>query len=299
MTDKELDELLYRKVKEYEDDVNLNINVYEITNIAQKRKFKSVLISISSIAACFLVTVICLINLFNNLNKSNIVAENDIQEQCGIIDVEPQEGNSSASILTDDLELDYDFFIESNRNKDILDRNEEYVNDIVIARINDLSYTNYDMVHRINGYNPFEGYDYVPPRTIANITITKSLEGVLKEGESIEIRANGGILEYSEYMKYWKNNNYSSLNEEYYDQKYNALIEQGKTKIYVSEFRKTDIKLEKGKSYLMVVYKKVLGDYWTETYNTILREYNVEDGTVLNNKTGKYEKLEDVLKMED
>ena len=73
------------------------------------------------------------------------------------------------------------------------------------------------------------------------------------------------------------------------------MTQEGKTKIYVSEYNKYDTKLESGKTYIMFVSQKIWGDYWIETGNTLLREYNKENNTILNNNTGKYENLDEVL----
>lgn len=309
MTNKEFDEFMLKKIHQVKTpDYIENINVEEIIENKSNRLSGSIL-KISCIAASITIAItICIIGVIklestDNINeKTDSIAhmEDETKELYGIIETEPiEEDITSMSLKDSDAKfiIRYKDYFEFNRtsSKNALETSTDKVYNIVIAKVNDLYCTNYDMSHRWYSDVHYDNMEYVPVRTISNITVTDTIEGYLKKGDTIEeVRSNGGILEFTQYMKFWEGR--SQQNVENYTFEYNALIEQGKTKVYVSEYKKDCTKLEKGKSYLMVVYKKVWGEYWLEPFNTVLREYNEEDNTVLNSDTGEYESLEEILK---
>lgn len=290
MTDKELDEVIIRNINQIE--IPFEINVDEIISVAESKKKRRKIKAISIITCVMLILVVTFSIMLNSKKEeSNIemnahdkkiqeVVEEEPQtkENYGIINVKV---NTTACYYIPDIKDMY------YRCRDV---NHEYSTyySTVIAKVENVTYTNYDK-------DDSKSYDYTFLRTIANIKIMKTLSGNLKEGEEIIIRANGGMLEYNEYMKYWERWNKSSLDLEVYEQKYNEYIQEGKTKVYVSEYKEFEKELEEGKTYLMFVLKRNWGDYWIENVYSLLREYNEIDNTVLNNKTGEYENLDLVL----
>lgn len=291
MTDKELDEVIIRNINQVE--IPFEIDVDEIISTAESKK-KRKKIKVISIVACvmLILAVVFSIAIYREKGKNNIEinandkennnAHDEVQaeDEYGIINSDYMNGVALYAIP--DIKETFQLYTTNPSYKG--------KSGIVIAKVEDIKYTNYD-----KDDEAVEHYTFV--RSIANIKILKSIEGIFKEGDTVEIRAKGGIIEYNQYIKEFEqyNSSPSSVDSIVFEQEYKKLIEEGKTKIYVSEYRKLDTKLEKGKTYIMFVFQRNWGDYWIETSNTLLREYNEENNTVLNNETGEYNNLGKLL----
>ena len=288
MTDKDLDNLLKRKITEENMNSKVDMNAV-FTTIKKNKNTKN---SIISIAASFVVFVLIISSLVinNKLTKNENIEENSMIDNYGIIEVEMLSDNNEARISMQS-ELDERnprkaFQVFSNLA--LLDVEYEY--GAIIAKVNSLEYINYDVVAFENGENV---YDYITPETIIDVDVNKVLNGNLDIQGLSNIHAKGGIIEYSEFMKYVEKNKYSQIDENLINLKYTELIQERKNKVFVSYFAKDRVKLEKDKTYLMFVTKKSNGKYYVETYNTLLLEYNGESNMVLLNNN--WYPLEEVL----
>ena len=56
---------------------------------------------------------------------------------------------------------------------------------MVIAKVESISYTNYDTKYYTQGGQEFVKEDYVPVRTIANVKIIKNIRGDFKVDETL------------------------------------------------------------------------------------------------------------------
>ncbi len=294
MTNKELDELMYKKLNEYKENLDINLNADKIIKTGKKVKKRKLIIKIGSIAACLIIIMTFgIMQVINKRDTNNVIADNDqeIQESYGIIEVNEMEKIQDMDI-PDSSTACYSYNSISYLYNDYKN-NRHDTEGVIIAKVNSLKYTNYDKTW---GMDMVIENDYVSPRTIANITINKCLIGDYNVGSDIEIRAKGGIIEYDEYVKERERYGDTDVNFDYISKEYEALLEQNKDKIYVSIFNKKHTRLEEGKTYIMFIHKKISGDYWIEAYNEWLREYDEKTNSILNYNTGEYEKLEDALK---
>lgn len=293
MTDKELDELMYKKLNEYKENLDINLNAEKIIKTGKKVKIRKLIIKIGSIAACLIIIMTFgIMQVINKKDTNNVTADNnqEIQESYGIIEVNEMEKIQDMNIL-DSSTACYSYNSISYLYNDYKN-NRHDTEGVIIAKVNSLKYTNYDKTW---GVDMNIENDYVSPRTIANITINKCLIGDYNVGSDIEIRVKGGIIEYDEYVKERERYGDTDVNFDYISKEYEALLKQNKDKIYVSIFNKKHTRLEEGKTYIMFIHKKISGDYWIEAYNEWLREYDEKTNSILNYNTGEYEKLEDVL----
>ncbi len=293
MTDKELDELMYKKLNEYKENLDINLNAEKIIKTGKKVKIRKLIIKIGSIAACLIIIMtFCIMQVINKKDTNNVTADNnqEIQESYGIIEVNEMEKIQDMDI-PDSSTACYSYNSISYLYNDYKN-NRHDTEGVIIAKVNSLKYTNYDKTW---GVDMNIENDYVSPRTIANITINKCLIGDYNVGSDIEIRVKGGIIEYDEYVKERERYGDTDVNFDYISKEYEALLKQNKDKIYVSIFNKKHTRLEEGKTYIMFIHKKISGDYWIEAYNEWLREYDEKTNSILNYNTGEYEKLEDVL----
>lgn len=286
--DKKIDEFMMKKINEIEVPFDLDIDkIIADSKKNNKNKKEKVLV----IAVCLILVIIVsfsIIYINNKKDEKNIVlnaninSENNKQsiESYGVIFSDFM-NNTSMYVIPDIKEVVQNY----KTNKDYVG-----TSGIVIAKVEDIKYTNFDKDEESSNH-----YTFV--RSIANIRVLKSIDGIFNEGDKIKIRAKGGIIDYNEYVKEFEQYNSSpdAVDSIVFEQEYKKLIEEGKTKILVSEYNKYDTKLESGKTYIMFVSQKNWGDYWIETGNTLLREYNEEDNTILNNNTGEYENLDEVL----
>lgn len=288
MNDKELDSFLKKKINEIQVPKELDINVYNVINMqkSKRNKIKKKSNIYLKFAVCLILIVVISISLIT-INKTSStnddINNNQINNSYAIIDVNSNENlNTSLYLYAFDVDDIKSIFKKLNYN-------------VVIAKVNNINYINYDLVYHNDNNGYYSKEEYVAVRTLADVEVIKSIKGDLNVGDSITVKAKGGILEYSEYMKYWNNTNIENPNLATITSQYNQYVRDGKSKVYISEFGKDDIKLEEGKMYLMFIMKRIWGEYWTESTGNLLREYDENTEMLLNNTTKEYEKLETVL----
>lgn len=289
MNDKELDSFLKKKINEIQVPKELDVNVYNAINMQKSKQNKinkksNIYLKFAVCLILIVVISISLITINKTSSTNDDINNNQINNSYAIIDVNLNENLNASSYLYD-LDVDDIKSIFKNLNYNV-----------VIAKVNNINYTNYDLVYYSdsnNGYYSKE--EYVPVRTLADVEVIKSIKGDLNVGDNITVKAKGGILEYNEYMKYWNNTNIENPNLATITSQYNQYVRDGKSKVYISEFGKDDIKLEEGKMYLMFIMKMIWGEYWTESTGNLLREYDDNTNMLLNNTTKEYEKLETIL----
>lgn len=267
----ELDKFLFRKAKEINLSKYSSNKVYEIIDKAKRRKK----IQIYQIAASLCIVLFSILIL----SKKYFVKNNNSNVDNPIISAENRE-KVFINIFSDNESGSYG-------QPTVEDLNE--LRDIVIVKIEPgLSYTNYDKIYDLHTKGD-ENYTFV--RTIGKCKVLKSLKGDLKEGEIIEFRRKGGKLLYEEYIK----SNISKPVNDNIAVQYKEYIKNGLENIWVSELNKVEIWLEEGKMYLVYLIKKSWGDYWITSGIQAVREYRQEDNTVLNNITGEFENIEEII----
>lgn len=286
--DKKIDEFMMEKINEIEVPFDLDIDkIIANSKKNSKRKKEKVI----TIAVCLILAIIVSFSIMYIYNKND---EENIDLNANLNSEEDKQLSEDYGIIYSNLMDTTSMYIIPDI-KEVFENyktNKDYVgtSGVVIARVEDIKYTNYDKDDESSNH-----YTFV--RSIASIKVLKSIDGIFNEGDIIEVRAKGGVIDYNEYVKEFKQYNSSpdAIDSIVFEQEYKELTQEGKTKIYVSEYNKYDTKLESGKTYIMFVSQKIWGDYWIETGNTLLREYNKENNTILNNNTGKYENLDEVL----
>lgn len=266
----ELDEILSKKAREFKVE---KITSEEIDTIiskakAQKRREKYL------IAASITVMIILVLSTFyiykSRLNKENtenptLVAEEESNFEI-IIDEEMNKTTSIADSLT--LEHNVDILTDIT-NIEILKGEAQQ---IVIAKVIE--------IERCTNYNEKIG-NYTLINTLGNIEILQVLKGDLNINSKTPFIRAGGTISYDEYQKGVIYGNRSQIQGAY---------------DYITERKKGDIKIEEGKTYLMFLYYSEYDDrYEIMAYQYGLREYNQENNTVLNNETGEWEDLNNIL----
>lgn len=285
MSDNELDLLLKEKINQIRVPKKVDKDIKSVMYKKILNRKNNYLKYVASIVI-FLVVILSVIFVnikYNKLNTDENV-NNDVQVDnlYGVINVNKENNNA----------LSYRYDIDTTDLK-IIFSSLDY--DVVIAKVESISYTNYDTKYYTQGGQEYVKEDYVPVRTIADIKIIKSIRGDFKQDEKLVVRAEGGILEYNEYMKYWDYYNMEPLDIDRIEKEYNYYINAGKEKVYISEFRKNDIKLKEGKTYMMFIRKMARNEYFTNLSKNLLREYDENTGMILNNDTKEYQDINSVL----
>ncbi len=288
----DLDGFLKQKLKQELNKKNIEINVEELIHNVEQKKRKNK-IKIISIAACLSILVIVLIptvlDVAPNTKESQNVADikSEKAEKESLIEIEYEDDGTMLKAG----QIDYKYFM----NKSLASADSSVIVNIVIAKISNMEYYNYtDNLIKYGKNREIITYSgYCLPRTKVDLDVSKVILGDFKEGDKLKAYTNGGIVTYDEYIKCMEDN-LPFDDSEKVNLEYNALKEEGKDNIYVSCFRKGDTHLEKDKTYLMVIHKKI-GEEYIESSNDLLREYNLENNTVLNYQTGEWEKIQDVL----
>ncbi len=287
MDDNKLDLFLKEKINQIQVPKEIN-NSFEVTINEKILRRKSNHLKYVASIVVFLGVILSVLffNIKYNQNKDinyNINNNMQVDNLYGIIDVIKDEEQDALCYIYDIDETDIKAIFNS------LDY------DVVIAKVENISYTNYDTKYYTQGGQEYVKEDYVPVRTIADVKILKSIRGDFKQNESLVVKADGGILEYNEYMKYWNNYNMKPLDIDRIEKEYNDYIKAGKEKVYISDFGKNDIKLEEGKTYMMFIRKMAGNEYFTNLSKNLLREYDENTDMILNNTTKEYESLNTVL----
>ena len=285
MSDNELDLLLKEKINQIRVPKKVDKDIKSVMYKKILNRKNNYLKYVASIVI-FLVVILSVIFVnikYNKLNTDENV-NNDVQVDnlYGVINVNKENNNA----------LSYRYDIDTTDLKTIFS-SLDY--DVVIAKVESISYTNYDTKYYTQGGQDFVKEDYVPVRTIANVKIIKNIRGDFKVDETFTVKANGGILEYNQYMRYWNYYNMKPLDIDRIEKEYTDYINAGKEKVYISEFGENDIRLEEGKTYMMFIRKMAGNEYFTNLSKNLLREYDENTGMILNNDTKEYQDINSVL----
>ena len=285
MSDNELDLLLKEKINQIRVPKKVDKDIKSVMYKKILNRKNNYLKYVASIVI-FLVVILSVIFVnikYNKLNTDENV-NNDVQVDnlYGVINVNKENNNA----------LSYRYDIDTTDLKTIFS-SLDY--DVVIAKVESISYTNYDTKYYTQGGQDFVKEDYVPVRTIANVKIIKNIRGDFKVDETLTVKANGGILEYNQYMRYWNYYNMKPLDIDRIEKEYTDYINAGKEKVYISEFGENDIRLEEGKTYMMFIRKMAENEYFTNLSKNLLREYDENTGMILNNDTKEYQDINSVL----
>ena len=293
MDDKELDLLLKEKINQIQvpNDISNSIEtIFDEKILKRKDNYlkyvASIIVFLGIIVSVVFLNIKYNENINENTNKNtnqNVGDSVQVDNLYGIIDVTKDENQNTLSFMYD---------IDTKDIKTIFDTLDYYV---VIAKVENISYTNFDTKYYTQGGQEYVKEDYVPVRTIVDIKIIKSIRGDFKQDENLVVRAEGGILEYNEYMKYWDYYNMEPLDIDRIEKEYNDYINAGKEKVYISEFGKNDIKLEEGKTYMMFIRKMAGNEYFTNLSKNLLREYDINTDMILNKDTKEYQDINSVL----
>lgn len=285
MSDNELDLLLKEKINQIRVPKKVDKDIKSVMYKKILNRKNNYLKYVASIVI-FLVVILSVIFVnikYNKLNTDENV-NNDVQVDnlYGVINVNKENNNA----------LSYRYDIDTTDLKTIF---ESLDYDVVIAKVESISYTNYDTKYYTQGGQEYIKEDYVPVRTIANVKIIKNIRGDFKVDETLTVKANGGILEYNQYMRYWNYYNMKPLDIDRIEKEYTDYINAGKEKVYISEFGENDIRLEEGKTYMMFIRKMAENEYFTNLSKNLLREYDENTGVILNNDTKEYQDINSVL----
>ena len=285
MSDNELDLLLKEKINQIRVPKKVDKDIKSVMYKKILNRKNNYLKYVASIVI-FLVVILSVIFVnikYNKLNTDENV-NNDVQVDnlYGVINVNKENNNA----------LSYRYDIDTTDLKTIFS-SLDY--DVVIAKVESISYTNYDTKYYTQGGQDFVKEDYVPVRTIANVKIIKNIRGDFKVDETLTVKANGGILEYNQYMRYWNYYNMKPLDIDRIEKEYTDYINAGKEEVYISEFGENDIRLEEGKTYMMFIRKMAGNEYFTNLSKNLLREYDENTGMILNNDTKEYQDINSVL----
>ena len=285
MSDNELDLLLKEKINQIRVPKKVDKDIKSVMYKKILNRKNNYLKYVASIVI-FLVVILSVIFVnikYNKLNTDENV-NNDVQVDnlYGVINVNKENNNA----------LSYRYDIDTTDLKTIFS-SLDY--DVLIAKVESISYTNYDTKYYTQGGQDFVKEDYVPVRTIANVKIIKNIRGDFKVDETFTVKANGGILEYNQYMRYWNYYNMKPLDIDRIEKEYTDYINAGKEKVYISEFGENDIRLEEGKTYMMFIRKMAENEYFTNLSKNLLREYDENTGMILNNDTKEYQDINSVL----
>lgn len=230
-------------------------------------------LSIVCVAGVVAVTVMAVCNRGGNIDESEtVVVEERVKTQAEI-------DNEDENILTVISVVDFAIDI---RDPEIM---MEEAEDVALVRIDEIS--------GLGNYDEATGM-YTVPYTYGEMTVLENYKGDLLVGEAVKFYRNGGILTAEEY--------YTGLGEEL-KQKYGE-TNADDPELWTKKTRYTtneDIKLELGKTYLayMVPRGGEDGAYVIICAQGGLREarssVDEEWAEVLNNFTGEWERLSDVV----
>lgn len=230
-------------------------------------------IIITLLAIAVVIAIMC--NSKCNIRKNN----NNNSNNEKIEDVKEKENNNAKKKinLISDLDIAVDYSKKDVRRK--------YQKEVILGRVEEIIGT--ENVDKKTG-------EETHIKTLGNITVQKVYNGNLKEGEKIAFSKVGGEMKFEDYIK-----GSSSARKKLEDNaEYNNIKEEERKNLIISDRIKDDVVLEKGKTYLFYL-EKIEG---SDKYNICFfgdgtREVKKESNETLvkNNRTGKYEKIEDVI----
>lgn len=275
----EMDKILHEQISNIKIEGFSKDEIQEMIFKAKQRQ-KVRKIKLYKMAACFVLLILasfvgiasCVINKSENANtiiQGNI--DNNNKETKEYVVYSKIEPNATASRVIP-------------TTKEIYDLSEV----VVIAKVDNVDVINYD-----NFYNN-EEKQYTFVRTIGNVTVLNTIKGNFNKGDSIELRKKGGKIKYKSILDYYEACPNISRDIEM-NKECQELIDSGKNinDIYTDvSVGFKNINIEKGKTYLVHLTQKSSGQWWVQADENGIREYNEENDTVLNNKTGEWEKLD-------
>lgn len=237
------------------------------------KKRKIVLGIIIALAIVIIATIIC--NNKCNIRKNNSNSNNEKPE-----DVKEKENNNNAEKkvnLISDLDIVVDYSKKDVRRK--------YQKEVILGRVEDITGT--ENVDSKTG-------EETHIKTLGNISVLKVYNGNLKEGEKIAFSKVGGEMKFEDYIK-----GSSSARKKLEDNaEFNNIKEEERKNLIISDRIKDDVVLEKGKTYLFYL-EKIEGSnrcnicFFGDGTREVKKESN--ETLVKNNRTGEYEKIEDVI----
>lgn len=169
---------------------------------------------------------------------------------------------------------------------------------VAIVRVNSLEgVDNYSQV----------GDEYVLPYTYGSMTIIKDIEGGLPVGKDVEFYRLGGAISVDKYYESLSDTEKAQFD---YARKDNDELAKAD---YIEVLDEDDIRIESGKTYLaymvdeaayqnkpgtyaIIGYKGGLREVQFDGNNFSIQSYNESSARVLNNFTGKWEKLSDTVR---
>ncbi len=233
------------------------------------KKKKIILGIITILAIAVVIAIMCnsKCNIRNN-NNNNKKTE----------DVKENNNNAEKKVnLISDLDIAVDYSKKDVRRK--------YQKELILGRVEGITGT--ENIDKKTG-------EETHIKTLGNISVLKVYNGNLKEGEKIAFSKVGGEMKFEDYIK-----GSSSARRKLEDNaEYNNIKEEERKNLIISDRIKDDVVLEKGKTYLFYL-EKIEG---SDRYNICFfgdgtREVRKESNETLvkNNRTGEYEKIEDVI----
>ena len=235
----------------------------------KKKKIILGIIIIAILAIAVVIAIMC-------NSKCNIRNNNNNNKK--MEDVKENNNNAEKKVnLISDLDIAVDYSKKDVRRK--------YQKEVILGRVEEIIGT--ENVDKKTG-------EETHIKTLGNITVQKVYNGNLKEGEKIAFSKVGGEMKIEDYIK-----GSSSARRKLEDNaEYNNIKEEDRKNLIISDRIKDDVVLEKGKTYLFYL-EKIEG---SDKYNICFfgdgtREVKKESNETLvkNNRTGKYEKIEDVI----
>lgn len=243
----------------------------------KKEKIILGIIIIAILAIAVVIAIMC-------NSKCNIRNNNNNNKK--MEDVKENNNNAEKKVnLISDLDIAVDY-----SKKDV---KRKYQKEVIIGRVEDITGT--ENVDKKTG-------EETHIKTLGNISVLKVYNGNLKEGEKIAFSKVGGEMKFEEYIK-----GSSSARKKLEDNaEYNNIKEEDRKNLIISDRIKDDVVLEKGKTYLFYLEKIegsdrynicFFGDGTREVRDNSTLKSVKENNEILvkNNRTGKFEKIEDVI----
>lgn len=236
--------------------------------------------------------VIALVIIARCNRNENIIKDknrNRNEKQISEINENKENADNSKEIKKVNLISDLDIAVDYSK-KDV---RRKYQKEVILGRVEDITGT--ENVDSKTG-------EETHIKTLGNISVIKVYNGELKAEENIAFSKVGGEMKFEDYIK-----GSSSARKKLEDNKeFNNIKEEERKNLIISDRIKDDVVLEKGKTYLFYLEKIegsnrynicFFGDGTREVKDNSTLKSVKESNEILvkNNRTGKYEKLEDVI----
>lgn len=236
--------------------------------------------------------VIALVIIARCNRNENIIKDknkNRNEKQISEINENKENADNSKEIKKVNLVSDLDIAVDYSK-KDV---RRKYQKEVILGKVEDITGT--ENVDKKTG-------EETHIKTLGNISVIKVYNGELKAEEKIAFSKVGGEMKFEDYIK-----GSSSARKKLEDNKeFNNIKEEERKNLIISDRIKDDVVLEKGKTYLFYLEKIegsnrynicFFGDGTREVKNnsTLKSVKESNETLVKNNRTGKYEKIEDVI----